>query len=214
MTQYDLQIWKVNSHAIHLIRVLYVYGDAKIIVNGARYKDGDVQVAASGINRVMLPVINGNSGLHGLEVKSSKAILLYIPLQSFHRSIPLVRIGTGKADEIGKGDAKNTIINCPLPEGSGDDAFLKAFREKLVPAADQFKPDFVFISAGFDAHQNDPLGGMKLTAGGYASLTRIVAEIADKHANGLIVSALEGGYDVSGGGLAQSAEAHINALIR
>ena len=89
--------------------------------------------------------------------------------------------------------------------------YREAFEGKLKPAALAFQPDFVLISAGFDAHQNDPLGGMKLTAEGYAELTRIVKGIAEKCCRGRLVSVLEGGYDLDG--LADSVEAHIRVLL-
>ena len=81
----------------------------------------------------------------------------------------------------------------------------------LVPAADVFKPEFVLISAGFDAHQDDPLASMNITDEGYGELTRIVADIANAHGHGRIVACLEGGYDLRS--LAASVEQHILALM-
>jgi acetoin utilization deacetylase AcuC-like enzyme len=120
--------------------------------------------------------------------------------------------GTGKADDRGEGKAAGTKLNVPLPRGSGDREYRRAFEENLVPAAAQFKPDFVLISAGFDAHQDDLLGGMKVTAEGYAELTRIVKAIAEKHCHGRLVSVLEGGYGLDG--LAASVEAHLRVLMQ
>jgi acetoin utilization deacetylase AcuC-like enzyme/formylglycine-generating enzyme required for sulfatase activity len=118
--------------------------------------------------------------------------------------------GTGSEAEKGDGKGLNYTINVPLPTGSGDDAYVKVFEERLRPAALAFGPDFVFISAGFDAHENDLLGGMKVTADGFAELTRIVKAIAARCCNGRLVSVLEGGYHL--GGLAASVEAHIRVL--
>jgi acetoin utilization deacetylase AcuC-like enzyme len=81
----------------------------------------------------------------------------------------------------------------------------------LVPAADAFKPEFVIISAGFDAHKEDPLASMGLTEAGYAELTEIVAEIAKRHAKGRILSSLEGGYNLEA--LSASVHAHLVALL-
>ncbi len=81
----------------------------------------------------------------------------------------------------------------------------------LVPAADAFKPEFVLISAGFDAHQDDPLASMNITDEGYGELTRIVAGIATTHCYGRIVACLEGGYDLRA--LAASVEQHISVLM-
>jgi acetoin utilization deacetylase AcuC-like enzyme/formylglycine-generating enzyme required for sulfatase activity len=120
--------------------------------------------------------------------------------------------GSGSEAEKGEGKGLNSTINVPLPAGSGDEEYVKAFEEKLRPAALAFGPDFVFISAGFDAHEDDLLGGMKVTADGFAELTRIVKSIAQRCCNGRIVSVLEGGYHL--GGLAASVEAHIRVLSR
>ena len=81
----------------------------------------------------------------------------------------------------------------------------------LVPAADKFKPNFVLISAGFDAHRDDPLAGLGVTAEGYGSLTQIVIEIARRHAGGRIVSALEGGYRLEA--LSDSVVTHVGILM-
>jgi acetoin utilization deacetylase AcuC-like enzyme/formylglycine-generating enzyme required for sulfatase activity len=120
--------------------------------------------------------------------------------------------GTGSEAERGSGKGLNYTINVPLPVGSGDGAYLNAFEKKLKPAALAFAPDFVFISAGFDAHENDLLGGMKVTTEGFAQLTGIVKAIAQKCCQGRLVSVLEGGYHL--GGLAASVEAHIRVLMR
>ena len=120
--------------------------------------------------------------------------------------------GTGSEAEKGSGKGLNYNINVPLPAGSGDDDYLRVFQKKLKPAAFAFSPDFVLISAGFDAHQDDLLGGMKLTSQGFAELTRIVKEIAEKCCEGRLVSVLEGGYELEG--LAASVEAHICVLMK
>jgi len=120
--------------------------------------------------------------------------------------------GTGSEEEKGAGPGLNYTINVPLPAGSGNNVYIKAFEEKLRPAALAFDPDFVLISAGFDAHENDPLGGMALTTEGFAELTQIVKEIAEKSCQGRLVSVLEGGYDLEA--LAASVEAHIRVLMR
>jgi acetoin utilization deacetylase AcuC-like enzyme/formylglycine-generating enzyme required for sulfatase activity len=120
--------------------------------------------------------------------------------------------GTGGRAEKGGGKGQNYNINVPLPAGSTDDDYIKVFEDILLPAAMDFSPDFVFISAGFDAHENDLLGGMKVTTQGFARLTAIVKSIAQKCCEGRLVSALEGGYHLQG--LADSVEAHIRELMR
>ena len=119
--------------------------------------------------------------------------------------------GSGSAEEKGAGKGVGFTLNVPLPAGCGDADYRKAFEEKLKPAAAAFKPDFVLISAGFDAAQGDLLGRMKITPEGYAALTRIVKGIADQHCQGRLVSVLEGGYNLDV--LAASVEAHVRILM-
>jgi acetoin utilization deacetylase AcuC-like enzyme len=119
--------------------------------------------------------------------------------------------GTGNAEEQGSGAGKGTKLNVPYPARTGDREIRKAFEEKLKPAALAFKPDFVLVSAGFDAHGDDPLGGCGMTAEGFGALTRIVRGIAETCCNGRLVTLLEGGYDLAA--LADSAEAHVRALM-
>jgi acetoin utilization deacetylase AcuC-like enzyme len=118
--------------------------------------------------------------------------------------------GTGRREERGRGKGEGFTLNVPLPAGSGDAVYVRTFREVLLPAIDAFRPDVFLISAGFDAHRNDPLAGMALTEEGYAEMTRIVREAADGHCEGRIVSLLEGGYDLAA--LGASVEAHLRAL--
>ncbi len=120
--------------------------------------------------------------------------------------------GTGAASETGDGPGAGFTLNIPLAQGSSDAVYLSAFEEKFKPAALAFEPDFVFISAGFDAHENDLLGGMKVTPQGFAELTRIVTDIAEQCCSGRLVSVLEGGYHLQG--LAASVVAHVNVLIQ
>jgi acetoin utilization deacetylase AcuC-like enzyme len=98
-----------------------------------------------------------------------------------------------------------------MPKGSGDKDYLKVFGKIFSPAAMEFKPDFVLVSAGFDAAEGDPLGGMAVTPDGYAGITRIIMDAAEKCCRGRLVSVLEGGYGAES--LPKSAEAHILALM-
>ena len=119
--------------------------------------------------------------------------------------------GTGARGETGRGAGAGFTLNVPLPAGAGDAGVLRAFEEGLAPKAAEFAPELVLISAGFDAHRDDPLAQLALTEAGYAALTRIVRGIADSSAHGRIVSVLEGGYDLPA--LAASVEAHLCALL-
>jgi len=119
--------------------------------------------------------------------------------------------GTGAADETGVGRGKGTTMNCPLPAGSGRAQVVdEAFKGKLLAAADAFKPELVLISAGFDAHADDPLGGFTLQADDFAELTNVMMQVAQAHAGGRLVSCLEGGYHLEA--LGASARAHVGAL--
>lgn len=118
---------------------------------------------------------------------------------------------TGHSDETGDGPGKGFTLNCPISAGSQSRyEVLKAFGEQLVPKMQQFKPELVLISAGFDAHVDDPLGHFNLNDQDFADLTKIVREIADKYAKGRIVSILEGGYNLQA--LATASLAHVQSL--
>jgi acetoin utilization deacetylase AcuC-like enzyme len=118
--------------------------------------------------------------------------------------------GTGSAAETGAGKAVGTKLNVPMPPGAGDAQFLDAFKNKLVPAARNFKPDFILISAGFDGMRKDVLGQFDITPEGFAAMTRIVVDLANELCQGRIVSVLEGGYRLDG--LSDSVVAHVKTL--
>jgi acetoin utilization deacetylase AcuC-like enzyme len=120
--------------------------------------------------------------------------------------------GTGRAGETGEGAGKGTTLNCPLPAHSGRAEIFECFERKLVPAMKSFRPELVLISAGFDSREGDPLGQFLLKDEDFADLTRIVRSIADDHAQGRVVSMLEGGYNLRG--LASAATAHVAALLK
>ena len=119
--------------------------------------------------------------------------------------------GTGARSEQGRGAGEGFTVNVPLPAGAGDEELLRAFREELRPRAMEFQPQLVLISAGFDAHQDDPLASLAVTEAGYSGLTRVVREIAEACCKGRVVSALEGGYNLVA--LGRSVEAHLRVLL-
>jgi acetoin utilization deacetylase AcuC-like enzyme len=104
--------------------------------------------------------------------------------------------GTGWLDQIGSGAGAGFTVNAPMPATCGDNEYLRIFDELILPIAHQFKPEFVLISAGFDAHFRDPLGGMRVTEEGFLAMTRRLQRLADECCQGKIVAALEGGYDL------------------
>jgi acetoin utilization deacetylase AcuC-like enzyme len=106
--------------------------------------------------------------------------------------------GTGAAEELGAGAGEGYTLNLPLPGGTTDGDYVAFYRDLLVPVAEAYRPDLVLVSAGFDAHRADPLGGMGVTEGGFAALCTLVKGIADRHSDGRMALVLEGGYDLAG----------------
>jgi acetoin utilization deacetylase AcuC-like enzyme len=119
--------------------------------------------------------------------------------------------GTGSVEETGRGAGKGTTANFPLSAGAGDSQFLDAIARILDRHATPFAPNLVLVSAGFDAHRFDPLGGLNVTTQAFADATRMVCEFAHANCDGRIVSVLEGGYDL--GALADSVIAHVSELM-
>ncbi len=116
--------------------------------------------------------------------------------------------GTGRDSDRG---AFDNVANAALKTGSGGDAFRRAWGDRLLPALSAFRPDFLVISAGFDAHRADPLGGLALTEEDFDWVTRELLGVARASCAGRVVSLLEGGYDL--GALARSTAAHVAALM-
>jgi acetoin utilization deacetylase AcuC-like enzyme len=119
--------------------------------------------------------------------------------------------GTGGMDEVGAGEGRGFTVNVPMRAGMGDDEIVEAFRRVLVPVAEEYEPQLILVSAGFDAHRLDPLGGMRVTGAGFAALARIVKGAAEASCGGRLVLALEGGYSEEG--LAESIEAVMEVLL-
>jgi len=119
--------------------------------------------------------------------------------------------GTGYAHETGKGDGAGCTVNVPLLPGTGDDALLSAFDDTVLPALDEYAPQFLLISAGFDAHVKDPLGGLEVSNDGFIRITQQLMAVAEKHCNGRVVSVLEGGYDLDA--LASCVDDHAGVLL-
>lgn len=118
--------------------------------------------------------------------------------------------GTGDRDEVGEGPGEGYTLNVPLSAGRGDDEYLKAFDLQIGPSVRAFAPDFILISAGFDAHRDDPLADMRVTEEGYRAMTQSVKAWANVSCRGRIVSCLEGGYNLDA--LGRSVDAHIRVL--
>lgn len=116
--------------------------------------------------------------------------------------------GTGAKNETGAGN----IVNAPLIPDSGSDLFRDAFRSRVLPALDNFRPDMIIVSAGFDAHRRDPLASINLDEDDFDWATGQLMERAQRHSQGRLVSLLEGGYDLEG--LAYSVAAHVGRMMK
>jgi acetoin utilization deacetylase AcuC-like enzyme len=156
-----------------------------------------------GVERVAVVDFDVHHGNGSQEIFWSDPTVMYC---STHE-MPLYP-GTGARSERG---LHNNIVNAPLRAGDGGDQFREAFETTILPRAAAFRPDFVVISAGFDAHMRDPLANLNLLEPDFAWATKKLMEVADASANGRIVSVLEGGYDLQG--LSGSVAAHVTALM-
>jgi acetoin utilization deacetylase AcuC-like enzyme len=155
---------------------------------GARYAQHTL-----GLDRVLIvdwDLHHGNGTQHCFE--EDPTVLFF----SVHRSF--FYPGSGGLREVGKGRGKGFTMNIPLLPGFGDGDYVTLFERILRPVALEFKPDFILVSAGFDIHYKDPMGGMQVTPKGFAAMTRSILDMADICCGGKVVMALEGGYDLGG----------------
>lgn len=147
---------------------------------------------ADGLDRVAIVDIDVHHGNGTQAAFYSDPAVLYISTHQF----PYYP-GTGAADETGVGDGHGFTLNVPLPAGSVDREYIEAYGSAVIPALESFTPQAILVSAGFDAHEQDPLGGMRMTTDGY----RVIIEMLDSAARRLcrrrIALAIEGGYDLS-----------------
>ena len=144
-----------------------------------------------GLERVMIIDYDVHHGNGTQDVFYADPSVLFI---SIHQS-PLYP-GSGSLSERGQGHGKGFTLNAPLPGGLGDGAYELIFSEVVEPAAQQFAPELMLVSAGFDAHWADPLAGMRLSLAGYDHIARHCLRLADEHCDGRIVFVMEGGYDL------------------
>jgi acetoin utilization deacetylase AcuC-like enzyme len=159
-------------------------------------------LAAHGLKRVAIADFDVHHGNGTQDIFQREPRVLFI---SSHQQ-PLYP-GTGSADEQGTGN----IVNAPMAPGEGSYEFRALWNDALLPRLHAFKPQLVLVSAGFDAHQRDPLANLELQAEDYAWITERLVDLARAHAGGRLVSTLEGGYDLAA--LAASASAHVSALL-
>ena len=105
--------------------------------------------------------------------------------------------GTGAAADTGRGKGAGFTLNVPLEAGSTDGDYAEVFKALVIPVIDQFRPELMLISAGYDAHERDPLARMRLSTSGYAALTKTLCDAASRHCHGRVVAVTEGGYDLT-----------------
>lgn len=168
---------------------------------GARYAQTN-----HGIDRVAIVDWDVHHGNGTQQVFYEDDSVLFISLHQY----PFYP-GTGAASERGVGRGEGFTLNCPMGAGSVEKDYLDAFQAQILPALRRFQPQLLMISAGFDAHADDPLAGIKLTDDSYRRMTELLLEISDKYCNGRIVSVLEGGYNLQA--LARSVECHLTAML-
>ena len=148
-------------------------------------------------------VHHGNGTQHTFE--SDDSVLFFSIHQFPHYP------GTGASGECGLDAGRGYTINIPVSAGATDADFVRHFKESLAPALDDFRPDFILLSAGFDAHRDDPLGQLLLSEAGFAALTRFLLTQAGVHCQGRLVSLLEGGYSLTA--TATSVARHVEELL-
>ncbi len=159
-----------------------------------------------GINKVLIVDWDAHHGNGTQEIFYSDPSVFYFSTHNGH-NYPY----TGDGEETGEGLGRGSTLNCPVsPWQNPREKIKEAFNGALRKAMETYQPELVLISAGFDAHESDPLGGLNLKESDFSELTYIVKEIADRYAGGKIVSLLEGGYNLDA--LASSVKAHVAAL--
>jgi acetoin utilization deacetylase AcuC-like enzyme len=166
---------------------------------------GAAHARASGVGRVAIvdyDVHHGNATQHMFE---SDPTVLYISLHQY----PFYP-GTGAASETGAGAGAGVTVNAPLEAGATDEDYRIVFAELVLPVLRQFDPDLLLVSAGFDAHERDPLAGMRLTTGAFGAMTMELRAVADTCCDGRIAAIVEGGYDLRA--LADSMRAVVDVL--
>ena len=144
---------------------------------------------ANGVDRVAIVDIDVHHGNGTQNSFYEDPTVLYISSHQF----PYYP-GTGAADEIGTGRGRGATLNIPLTAGATDDVYVRAYESQVIPAIDAFGPDIILVSAGYDAHERDPLAAMRVTVSGYARLAGLLKDAADRHCHGRTMWITEGGY--------------------
>lgn len=164
---------------------------------------------AHGVGKIAIVDFDVHHGNGTQAVFESDPSVLFV---SLHQDPRTCYPGTGYASETGTGAGRGFTLNIPFLPSTTDAEYLQAFDQSVLPAIDAFQPEFLLISAGFDAHRDDPLAQIELTEEAFGEMTRMLVQAADVHCGGRIVSALEGGYDLRA--LGRSVVRHLGALAQ
>jgi acetoin utilization deacetylase AcuC-like enzyme len=167
---------------------------------------GAAAALARGLTRVAVIDFDVHHGNGTQEAFYADPRVLYVSSHQF----PFYP-GTGRLSELGEGQGRGFTVNLPMPPGLGDGDYRRAYREIVEAIGRAFDPELVLVSAGFDPHRDDPIGGMGLTAAGFAEVMDVCLAVASGAGRGRLVAALEGGYDLDG--IAESAAAVVSRML-
>lgn len=145
------------------------------------------------LERVLIIDIDAHHGNGTQEIFYDTNQVLYVSIHEDPRDFP----GTGFTDEVGEGEGIGYTVNVPLPFRSNDEIYIRTFNEIVTPISQQFKPQFILVSAGFDAHYSDPVGALSLSMKGYEEIFTKIVTLASQLCEKKIVAALEGGYSLN-----------------
>ena len=162
-----------------------------------------------GLKRVAVVDIDAHHGNGTQRIFESRRDVFYVSLHERPASLPFP--GTGEAEETGCGAGRGSTLNVPLDAGAGDRQYRDAFQQHVLPALDSYRPEFLVVSAGFDALMWDPAAHLSLEPASFGWITELLVRTAERHAGGRLVSVLEGGYCLSH--LGAAAVAHVRALL-
>jgi acetoin utilization deacetylase AcuC-like enzyme len=150
-------------------------------------------IEQGGVKRVAIVDFDVHHGNGTEEIFGSRSDVLYVSSHQY----PFYP-GTGAADDVGSGGGLGLTVNLPVIAGQGDGFFVSLYTEVVAPVLREYEPGLIIVSAGYDGHARDPLGGMQMTAGGFGDLAAILSRVAREVCEGRILYVLEGGYDLQG----------------
>jgi acetoin utilization deacetylase AcuC-like enzyme len=196
------------ARALALVRPPGHHAEAGAAMGFCFYNNIAVAAAAAlarGLSRVAIvdfDVHHGNGTAHSF-AEDSRVLFLSTHEHPFYP-------GTGPATDIGRGSGAGFTVNVPIEAGATDGDYALVVGEVIVPVLDEFAPEVLLLSAGYDAHERDPLAHMRMTRDGFAALTRALVAVADRHAGGRVVAVSEGGYELTA--LRESLDATVDVL--